>query len=72
MRHPKYTETWTRAAANEYKRLFQGCGRNKDGSQRIEGTNTCHWIKRSQVPKVKSATYNQSVADIRPEKKEKC
>ena len=32
MRHPKYTETWTRAAANEYGRLFQGYGRNKNGS----------------------------------------
>ena len=42
MKHPKYTETWTRAAANEYGRLFQGCGNNNDGSQRIEGTNTCH------------------------------
>ena len=28
LKHPKYTEAWTLAAANEYKRLFQGCGRN--------------------------------------------
>ena len=35
MRHPKCTKTWTLAAANKYGRLFQGCGRNKDGSQRI-------------------------------------
>ena len=70
LRHPKYTETWTRAAANEYSRLFQGCGRNKDGSQQIEGTKACRWIKKSQVPKGKTATYNRSVTDTRPEKVE--
>ena len=30
----------------------------------------CHWIKKSQVPKRKIATYNRSVVDIRPEKAE--
>ena len=70
MRHPKYTETWTRAAAKEYKHLFQGCNRNNDGSHLIEGTNTCHWIRKSQVPTAgKTAPYNRSVADIRLEKK---
>ena len=68
LKHPKYMETWTKAASNEYGRLFQGCGRNKDGSQRIVGTNACHWIEKSQVPKGKTATYNREVADIRPEK----
>ena len=58
LKHPKYTETWTRAAANEYGRLFQRYGRNNDDSQRIEGTNACHWIKKSQVPAGKTATYN--------------
>ena len=71
MRHPKYTEAWIRAAANEYGRLFQGCGRNEDGSQRIEGTNACDWIKKSQVLEGKTASYNRSVADISPEKKGK-
>ena len=42
-----------KAASNEYGRLFQGCGRNEDGSQQIEGTNACHWIKKNQVPKGK-------------------
>ena len=36
LEHPKYTEAWTRATANEYGRLFQGFGRNKDDSQRVE------------------------------------
>ena len=68
LKHPKYTETWTKAASNEYGQLFQGCGRNKDGSQQIDGTNACHWIKKNQVPKGKSATYNREVTDIRPGK----
>ena len=42
LKHPKYTEAWTLAAANEYGRLFQGCGRNKYGIQRAVGTNACH------------------------------
>ena len=42
LKHSKYTETWTRAASNEYGRLFQGCGRNEDGSQRVARTNACH------------------------------
>ena len=70
LKHPKYTETWKRTAANEYEQLFQGCGRNEDGSQRVEETNACHWIRKSQVPKDKIATYNKSVADIRLEKAE--
>ena len=39
LKHPKYIEAWTLAAANEYERLFQGCGRNQDGTQRVVGTN---------------------------------
>ena len=42
LKHPKYTEMWTKAVANEYGRLFQGCGRNKDGTCRVEGTTACH------------------------------
>ena len=70
MKHPKYTEALTLAAANAYGRLFQGCGRNENGSQSVVGTNACHWIKKSQVQKGKIAIYNRSVADIRPERAE--
>ena len=57
LKHPKYIDTWTKAAADEYGRLFQGIGKSDDGSkQRIEGTNTCHWIKKEQVPNNKRAT----------------
>ena len=68
LEHSKYTETWTRAAANKYRRLFQECGRNKDGSQCVAETNPCHWINKTQIPKGKTATYNRSVTNIRTEK----
>jgi hypothetical protein len=41
----KYREDWSSAATNEFGRLFNGVGKNKDGTQRIVGTNTCHWIR---------------------------
>ena len=46
LNHPKYTETWTRAASNEYGRLFQGYGRKEYGTQHVERTNVCHWIRK--------------------------
>ena len=65
--HLKYTEAWIWVAANEYDRLFQEYGRNEDGSQHIQRTNVCHKIKKCQVPKGKTATYNRLVTDIQPE-----
>jgi hypothetical protein len=69
LKDPKHRETWSRAAANEFGRLFNGVGKNADGTQRVEGTNTCHWIKKSQVPKGKRVTYARTVVAVRPEKK---
>ena len=46
-------KTWSRVGSNIYGRLFQGVGKNKDGTQHIKGTNMCHWILQSQVPKKK-------------------
>jgi hypothetical protein len=45
LKDPKYREDWSRAATNKLGRLFNGVGKNKDGTQRIVGNNTCHWIK---------------------------
>jgi hypothetical protein len=45
-------------------------GKNKDGTQRIVGTNTCHWIRLSQVPRGKKITYACTVVAIRTEKGE--
>jgi hypothetical protein len=70
LKDPKQGETWPRAAANEFGRLFDGVGKNADGTQRVKGTNTCHWIKKSQVPKGKRVTYARTVVAVSPEKEE--
>jgi hypothetical protein len=70
LKGPKHRETWSRAAANEHGRLFNGVGKNADGTQRVKGTNTCRWIKKSQVPKGKRVTYASTVVAVRPEKEE--
>jgi hypothetical protein len=45
LKDPKHREDWSRAAANEFGRLFNGVGKNKDGTQQVVGTNTCHtWL----------------------------
>jgi hypothetical protein len=49
LKDPKYREDWSRAAVNEFGRLFNGVGKNADGTQRIVSTNTCHWIIRIPV-----------------------
>ncbi len=41
LKHPKYKETWSKSAANEFGRLTQGL---KDG--RVKGTNTMKFIKK--------------------------
>jgi hypothetical protein len=65
LKDPKYREDWSRAAANEFGRLFNGVGKYADGTQRISGTYTCRRIIRSQVPKVKKVTYVRTVVAIR-------
>jgi hypothetical protein len=70
LKDPKYREDWSRAAANEFGRLFNGVSKNADGTQRIVGTNTCRWIKISQVPRGKKVTYARTVVAIRTEKAE--
>jgi hypothetical protein len=66
LKDPKHYEDWSRAAANKIGCIFNGAGKNKDGTQRVVGTNTCHWIKRSQVPHSKKLTYTRTVVAIRP------
>ena len=70
LKHPKHSKIWTIAACKEYGRLFQGYGKNADGTKIAEGTNTCHWCPKSQVPKHKKATYAQYIVDVRPEKED--
>ena len=61
---------WEQAGCKEYGRLFQGYGKDENGSQKIKGTDTCHWINKTQVPKNKRTTYAQTVVDVRPEKED--
>ena len=70
IKHPKFKDDWLVSGSNEFGRLFQGIGKNADGTQRVVGTNTCVWINRSQVPKHKKVTYARIVVDVRPEKAE--
>jgi hypothetical protein len=67
LKDPKHRETWSRAVAHEFGRLFNGEGKNTDGTQRVKGTNTCSWIKKSQVPKGKRVMYARTVVAVRPE-----
>jgi hypothetical protein len=41
---PVTKQAWLTSAANEYGRLIQGVG------GRVKGTDTMHFIKRSDVP----------------------
>ena len=52
LKHPKYTETWSRTASNEYGRLFQSCGTTKDGTKQVEGTNTAIGSEKIRSQKV--------------------
>jgi len=59
----KYSGIWERSFANELGRLFQGI-------RDIPGTDTCFFIRKSQVPKHKRATYGRIVCNVRPQKEE--
>jgi hypothetical protein len=59
----KYKKIWVHSFANKLGRLFQGI-------RNFPGTDTCFFIRKSQVPKHKRATYGHIVCNIRPQKKE--
>jgi hypothetical protein len=67
MRDPKYKETWSTSAANEFGRLAQGVG------GRFKGTNTIFFIHKNQVPheRMKDVTYGSFSCDYKPNKAEK-
>jgi hypothetical protein len=56
---------WENGSANEFGRLAQG----RDGTN-IKGTDTIHFIRHSEVPTGRKATYARFVVDIRPQKDE--
>jgi hypothetical protein len=67
MSDPKYKETWSKSAANEFGQLAQGVG------GRYICTNTIFFIHKNQVPhdRMKDVTYGSFSCGYKPNKKEK-
>jgi hypothetical protein len=64
MKDPRLQQLWTRGFGNECGRLFQGI-------RYIAGTDTCFFIKLTNITKDKKITYGKIVCDYKPHKKEK-
>jgi hypothetical protein len=64
MKDPRLQQLWKRGFGNEVGRLFQGI-------RDIPGTNTCFFIKLTNIPKDRQITYGKIFCDYKPHKKEK-
>jgi hypothetical protein len=64
MKDPCLQPLWKRGFGNEVGRLFQGI-------RDIPGTDTCFFIKLTNIPKDRHITYGKIVCDYKPHKKEK-
>jgi hypothetical protein len=64
MKDPRLQPLWTRGFSNECGRLFQGI-------RDIPWTDTCFFIKLTNIPKDIQITYGKIVCDYKPHKKEK-
>jgi hypothetical protein len=64
MKDPRLQPLWTRGFGNECGRLFQGI-------RDIPGTNTCFFIKLTNIPKDRKITYGKIVCDYKLHKMEK-
>jgi hypothetical protein len=64
MKDPRLQPLWRRGFGNEVGRLFQGI-------RDIPGTDTCFFIKFTDIPKDRQITYGKIVCDYKPHKKEK-
>jgi hypothetical protein len=63
MKDPPLQPLWTRGFGNECGHLFQGIRDNL-------GTDTCFFIKLTNIPKDRNITYGKIVCDYKPHKKE--
>ena len=63
-------EWWQRLSANEFGKLMKGTGYNANGTQRVKGSSTLHFIHKKDVPKGKKITYARFCCDIRLQKDE--
>jgi hypothetical protein len=64
MKDPNLQPLWKRGFGNEVGRLFQGI-------HDIPGTDTCFFIKPTNIPKNRQITYGKIICDYKPHKKEK-
>jgi hypothetical protein len=64
MKDPRLQPFWKRGFGNEVGRPFQGI-------RDIPGTDTCLFIKLTNIPKDRQITYGKIVCDYKPHKKEK-
>jgi hypothetical protein len=64
MKDPRLQPLWKRGFGNKCGRLFQGI-------QDIPGTDTCFFIKLTNILKDRKITYNKIVCDNKPHKTEK-
>jgi hypothetical protein len=62
MKDPRLQPLWKRGFGNECQRLLQ---RIRD----IPGTDTCFFIKLTNIPKYRNITYGKIVCDYKPHKK---
>jgi hypothetical protein len=64
MKDPRLQPLWTRGFGNECGLIFQGI-------RDIPGTDTCFFIKLTNIPKDRNITYGKIVCDYKPHKKGK-
>jgi hypothetical protein len=64
MKDPRLQPLWTRGFGNECGLLFKG-------TRDIPGTDTCFFIKLTNIPKDRKITYGKIVCDYKPHKIEK-
>jgi hypothetical protein len=64
MKDPRLQPLWTRGFGNKCGRLFQVI-------REIPGTETCFFIKLTNIPIDRNITYGKIVCDYKPHKKEK-
>jgi hypothetical protein len=64
MKDPRLQPLWTRGFGNE-------CGRFSQGIRDIPGTDTCFFIKVTNIPKDRKITHGKIVCDYKPHKTEK-
>ena len=50
------------------RKLLKGVGKNEDGTQRVKGSDTFHFIRRMHVSIGKIITYTQFCCDVRLQK----